>query len=165
MQNTIEHLHSVFSRFGLPQVIVSDNGTYLTSYELRTLLDSIIFYHLKTAPYHPSSNGLAERAIQTFKSGMKKQSNSNGAVQTKLSHFVPLYAGTKCHDWCSPCWTDVKMLTTVALRFNFAKYKREHKAEAEMLAWCTLHSSYFQTEWKCICTQFLNSWTPITRGN
>ena len=34
-QNTIEHLHSVFSRFGLPQVMVTDNDTWFISYEFK----------------------------------------------------------------------------------------------------------------------------------
>ena len=34
-QNTIEHLRSMFSKFGLPQVIVTDNGTCFTSYEFK----------------------------------------------------------------------------------------------------------------------------------
>ena len=29
MQNTIECLRSMFSRFGLPQVMVTDNGSYM----------------------------------------------------------------------------------------------------------------------------------------
>ena len=28
--------------------------------------------HIKSSPYHPSSNGLAERAVQTVKAGLKK---------------------------------------------------------------------------------------------
>ena len=85
-QNTIEHLHSMFSRFGLPQVMVTDNGTCFTSYEFKEFARLNHICHLTTAPYHPSSNGLAERAVQTFKLGMKKQ--TNGTIQTKLSRFL-----------------------------------------------------------------------------
>ena len=41
---------------------------------------------MRTAPYHPSSNGLAECAVQTFKLGLKKQ--TTGSLQTKLSRFL-----------------------------------------------------------------------------
>ncbi|MCY3927858.1 MAG: DDE-type integrase/transposase/recombinase [Acidobacteria bacterium] len=85
-QNTIEHLRSMFSRFGLPEVMVTDNGSCFTSNDFTEFAKRNQIRHVKTAPYHPSSNGLAERAVQTFKLGIKKQ--TNGTLQTKLSRFL-----------------------------------------------------------------------------
>jgi len=39
--------------------------------------------HVKTAPRHPSSNGLAERPVRIFKEGMKKMDESGGTVHTQ----------------------------------------------------------------------------------
>ena len=39
-----------------------------------------------TAPYHPQSNGLAERMVQAFKGGMKKL--SEGTIDLKLARFL-----------------------------------------------------------------------------
>ncbi len=38
--------------------------------------------------YHPSVNGLVERAVQTFKLGMKKQ--VSGTIETKLCMSFPV---------------------------------------------------------------------------
>ena len=71
-QNTIEHLCFMFSRCGLPQIVVTDNGTCFTSYDFMEFARRNHIHQLITAPNHPSSNGLEERAVQTFKLGMKK---------------------------------------------------------------------------------------------
>ena len=74
VQNTIEHLCKMFARFGLPKVLVTDNRTCFTSSDFSELTSRNGIKHLHIAPYHPSSNGQAERAVQTFKLGIKKQS-------------------------------------------------------------------------------------------
>ena len=68
---TIEHLQSIFATHGLPEVLVTDNGTVFSSAEFSQFTSYNGICHIKTAPYHPSSNGLAERAVQIFKMGMK----------------------------------------------------------------------------------------------
>ena len=44
------------------------------------------------APYRPASNGLAERAVQTLKVGLKK--NSDGSLETRLYRFLLTYHNT-----------------------------------------------------------------------
>ena len=57
---TVEKLQTVFATHGLPEVIVSDNGTAFTSDEFALFVQRNGIRHLISAPYHPASNGLAE---------------------------------------------------------------------------------------------------------
>ncbi|UYV74208.1 K02A2.6-like [Cordylochernes scorpioides] len=59
-RETIEQLRCLFARFGIPRTLVSDNGTGFTSEEFRQFMTRNGIRHLRTAPFHPSSNGLAE---------------------------------------------------------------------------------------------------------
>jgi hypothetical protein len=64
---TIIALRSLFSRFGLPVEVVSDNGPQFIAQEFKDFLARNAVKHTLCPPYHPSSNGLAERHVQTFK--------------------------------------------------------------------------------------------------
>ena len=72
-QATIECLRMIFARFGLPEMMVTDNGTCFTSIEYQEFVEHNNIRHIRIAPYHPSLNGPAERAVQTFKLGIRKQ--------------------------------------------------------------------------------------------
>jgi len=50
--------------------------------------------HIKVAPYHPSTNGEAERFVQTFKQAMRAAKNDGGVLQYKLAQFLLTYHST-----------------------------------------------------------------------
>ena len=74
---TIQQLCQMFARFGLPETIVSDNGPQFTSSEFAEFYRSNGIRHILVAPYHPASNGLAERAVKIVKQGLKKVSEGS----------------------------------------------------------------------------------------
>ena len=90
-QTTVEKLRVTFANHGLPEMVVSDNGPAFISQEFEEFMKKNGIRHVRSAPYHPSTNGLVERAVQTFKKGMKKQS---GSLQCRLSRFLFKYRTT-----------------------------------------------------------------------
>ena len=63
----IEKLRVTFVTHRLPETLVSDNCPGFVSREFEEFLRPNGIKHLTTAPYHPSSNGLAKRAVQIVK--------------------------------------------------------------------------------------------------
>ena len=83
---TIQNLRRMFATHGLPRTVVSDNGSVFTSNKFQDFVVKNGICHIKTAPYHPACNGLAERAVQTLKEVLKKL--TSGCLETKLSRFL-----------------------------------------------------------------------------
>ena len=50
--------------------------------------------HIRCAPYHPSSNGLAERFVQTFKRAMKANEKDGRSPSHRLVEFLMTYRAT-----------------------------------------------------------------------
>lgn len=78
-------LQCIFSRFGIPRSLVSDNGPGISSAKFGKFLPDIDIIHIKKAPYHRSSNGLAERAVRRVKTVLTKV--IGGAFKERLSQF------------------------------------------------------------------------------
>ena len=85
-QVTINKLREVFAAHGLPEILVSDNGSCFTSEEFHTYMKKNGIKLLHSSPYHPASNGLAENAVKSFKTGIKKF--ASGSVGEKIQHFL-----------------------------------------------------------------------------
>ena len=83
---TIAELRSIFATHGLPEILVTDNGTCFTSAEFQDFIQGNGIRHIKTSPYHPASNGLAERSVQTLKEYLKK--NDTDDLNTNISRFL-----------------------------------------------------------------------------
>ncbi|MFH4981982.1 hypothetical protein AB6A40_008691 [Gnathostoma spinigerum] len=65
-------LFQLFARCGMPEIIVSANGTRFVSAELEEFYDTNGISHFFSALYHPQSNGQAERFLDTLKRSLHK---------------------------------------------------------------------------------------------
>ena len=76
----------LFAQFGLPETLITDNKTCFVSAEFETFFSRNRIKHLTSTPYHPSSNGLAERAVQLVKQGLKKI--TRGSMKSRLAQVI-----------------------------------------------------------------------------
>lgn len=67
----IDKMCDCFSRFGLPNTIVTDNGTAFCSKELRNFCSLNGISHVPSPAYHPASNGQAKSYVKIVKKGIK----------------------------------------------------------------------------------------------
>ncbi|XP_055523152.1 uncharacterized protein K02A2.6-like [Wyeomyia smithii] len=89
---TIALLDELFASYGIPITVVSDNGTNFTSTEFKSFLRMAgVKFHKLTAPYHPSTNGQAERSVQTVKSALKAMGTTRCNIQCNLNIFLRQY--------------------------------------------------------------------------
>lgn len=117
---TITTLRRLFSAYGLPEHLVTDNATAFMSKEFQTFMSRNGILHFTSAPRHPFTNGLAERGVCTLKEGLKKLSGMGLDVEDKLSLFLLQYCTTPtCVTGQSPA--DLFLKRHVRTRLDFIK--------------------------------------------
>ena len=57
---------NIFTRYGLPLEIVSDQGVHFMNEDIKFLLVEFVVTHKRSAPYHPQVNGLAKITNKTL---------------------------------------------------------------------------------------------------
>lgn len=92
--NTIKILSDIFARFGLPRQVFTDNGTSFSSNEFNMFCKSNGIKAIKSTPFHPRSNGAAERMVRTFKTFIKKENPSSYNVNNAVSDMLFRYRNT-----------------------------------------------------------------------
>ena len=88
-----------FARHGVPDCLVSDIGPQYTSSESRRFAATWKFKHVTTSPNYPQANGMAESAVKTCKSIMKK------SLISKSDPYLGLldHRNTTAATGMSPC--------------------------------------------------------------
>ena len=69
----VNELKNVFARFGIPSIVVSDNGPCFSSQFFKDFANEWDFESITSSPLYPQSNGEAENAVRIAKTMLKQQ--------------------------------------------------------------------------------------------
>ena len=92
--STIRELRKLFAIHGLPVILCSDNAQQLKSEEIVNFLNSNGIQPVLVPTYSPNTNGIAERAVQTFKRAMEKAGRRNADYEKNLANWLLHYRNT-----------------------------------------------------------------------
>ena len=67
----IQHMKSIFARHGIPEILVSDNGSQFSAEIFTQFAQNFDFQHQTSSPNFPH-NGEIEQAVKTVKSMLEK---------------------------------------------------------------------------------------------
>ncbi|XP_057425850.1 uncharacterized protein LOC130719235 [Lotus japonicus] len=86
---------NIISRFGVPGVLITDNGTQFASQGFKELVDGLHIKHHFTSVEHPQTNGQAEAANRVILRGLKKRlDDAKGNWAEQLDHVLWAYRTT-----------------------------------------------------------------------
>jgi len=97
VDKTLDELRLIFAQHDLPEQLMSDNGPQFIAHEFKEFMIQNVIKHIRVAPYHPASNGAAERAVRLFKESFTKQvleSNSERSLKHRIADFLLRYIST-----------------------------------------------------------------------
>lgn len=93
-RTVIPKLDKVFSEFGIPEIVKSDNGPPFNSNAFETFANDLGFIHRKITPLWPRANGEVERFMRTVKKIVKIALTEQKPWREELSTFLRNYRAT-----------------------------------------------------------------------
>ena len=91
MQAVVHELKTMFARFGIPEILVTDNGPQFSSNEFQVFAKSWSFNHVTTSPRYPQSNGKAENSLWTVSETSVSEMQRNQCVRMSSSTSLSKY--------------------------------------------------------------------------
>ena len=87
-----EHMKAIFSEYGVPKSIVTDNGPCYSSEYFKEMMKDMGIHHITTSPHHHQSNGLAEGYVRIIKSLLQKakETGDDPHAVIFIYHSTPL---------------------------------------------------------------------------
>ncbi|KAG1714025.1 hypothetical protein GQR58_001873 [Nymphon striatum] len=86
-ESVIKAIQLIFSRQGIPKIVMSDNGPCYNSSLFKKFAGEWGFVHKTSSPRHSQSNGQVENGIKTFKKLLKKSGGNHTKFQLALLEF------------------------------------------------------------------------------
>ena len=83
-----EELVKFFARMGVPEEILTDQGTNFTSQLLHEVYQLLHIKPIRTTPYHPQTDGLVERFNGTLKAMLRKTVDEEGRDWDRLLPYL-----------------------------------------------------------------------------
>ena len=93
-RTVIPHLIQIFSMFGTPIKIRSDNGPPFNGSEWKQFAKAQGFYHRRITPYWPRANGLCERFMRNLTKVLKNANTTGKNFEFELVTFLRNYRAT-----------------------------------------------------------------------
>ena len=96
-QHIVEHFRLIFSEYGWPDILVSDNGLCYVAETFTNLMKEYAVNHITSSPYYPQSNGLAEKFVQIVKNLFNKVKDEGTDIHKCLMIYcnMPLVSTSK----------------------------------------------------------------------
>lgn len=85
-KSVVEVLKKQFSRYSIPELVCSDNGTHFVNQQFQEFQEKYNFIHRTSSPYHQQGNGKAEAAVKICKRIIKKSEESDEDFYFALLH-------------------------------------------------------------------------------
>ena len=83
-QHVINHFKLIFSEYGWPDTLVSDNGPCYASEVFTKIMQEYNVNHITSLPHYPQSNGLAEKFVQIVKNLFHKAREEGADLHNAL---------------------------------------------------------------------------------